>query len=937
VSCSCDIIRSGGILHTAVHSAAVRCPLPFRGRREKSYYVECGQSTRRSNMDRKQYDLEYFRENGFKRRKCAHCGKFFWTAGDSKLCGEPPCVEYTFLGNSPMKKHLSVSGMREEFLSFMERNGHTRIRRYPIVARWRNDVFFVQASIYNFQPWVTGGTVKPPANPLTMSQPCARFVDIDNVGRTGRHFTLFEMMTHTCFNTPDNFVYFKDRTVELCNDFIAKDLGVNSELIIFKEDDWEGGGNSGPCFEVLVEGSEVATLVFMMYSDAGGRKTPMNMTVVDTGYGLERLAWVSQGSPSAYEAVFGTVLEELKEELGIESDDRLLSEYSRIAGLMDAKTPGAIRETREMVAKNMGISADELLRRIIPLENLYTLLDHTRSLSLMLNDGVMPSNAREGYFARLLIRRGIRALSNLNSGMRLAEIVGRQLDYWARDFPELKEDSGDIMKIVEVEERKYQDTVARGRSVVSRLEASNGGKGISLDNLIELYESHGLSPEQVAEFASSKVEIPDDFYARMASRRIAAAEEKKAEEAVKLPPLPPTVRAYYESQYVTEFEATVLHCDDSFIVLDRTYFYPEGGGQDPDTGYIEKRRVKDVQLSGGIIVHLYEGSRLATGTKVRCSIDRERRMNLMRHHTATHVLIAGARKVLGNHVWQAGAHKQSDVSRLDITHYEQLTAAEIATLEETVNSVIFEDRKITVEVMDRIEAERRYGFRLYQGGVVPGKDIRVVTVEGWDVEACAGTHCERTGEIGTFKILRTARIQDGVVRIEFVAGMPALHAMQEMSRQMEMLREELNADEQHLVSAVRQLQSRLRETEKRAEKKESMSLEELGQQLLEKSARIGDTRLVFHITDAGTEQMRPLMRILSREEKTLALIVAGRERDRIMIGRGPGCSVDCSALMGKIGEKFGGKGGGSADFAQGTVNSVDENEFLSFLKKALGP
>ncbi len=889
-------------------------------------------------MDRKQYDLEYFRENGFARRKCLNCGRHFWTAGDSKFCGEPPCVEYTFLGNSPMKKNLGVREMREEFLSFMERNGHTRIRRYPIVARWRNDVFFVQASIYNFQPWVTGGTVKPPANPLTMSQPCARFVDIDNVGRTGRHFTLFEMMTHTCFNTPDNFVYFKDRTVELCNDFLAKDLGVSRDLIIFKEDDWEGGGNSGPCFEVLVEGSEVATLVFMMYSDSGGKKTPMDMTVVDTGYGLERLAWVSRGSPSAYEAVFGTILEELKEELGIESDDRLLSEYSRVAGLMDAKTPGAIRETREKVARNIGISTEELLRKIIPLENLYTLLDHTRSLCLMLNDGVMPSNAKEGYFARLLMRRGIRALANLNSGMKLAEIVGRQLDYWGVDFPELKEDAGDIMKLVEVEERKYQDTLKRGKSVVSRLEESNGGKGISLENLIELYESHGLSPEQVAEFASSKVEIPDDFYARMASRRITVAEEKKTDDGVKLPPLPPTVKAYYESQYVTEFEATVLYCDDSFIVLDRTYFYPEGGGQDPDTGYIEKRRITDVQLTGSLIVHRYEGRRLEAGSKARCSVDRERRMNLMRHHTATHVLIAGARKVLGNHVWQAGAHKQSDLSRLDITHYEQLTPAEISALEETVNSVIFENRNITVEVMDRIEAESRYGFRLYQGGVVPGKDIRVVTIEGWDVEACAGTHCERTGEIGTFKILQTARIQDGVVRIEFVAGMPALHVMQQRSRQIELLREELNADEDHLVDAARRLSSRLREIERKMEKTEGTALAELRDRLRENSITVGETRLILHLTDAGMEQMQPLMRLLSEEEKTLALIVVKGKPDRLLIGRGPGCSVDCSVLMAEIGREFGGKGGGKADFAQGTagtINSAGEKAFLDFLKRKL--
>ncbi len=887
-------------------------------------------------MDAKEFDIGYFREKSFTRRLCRSCGTPFWTLGSSEYCGEPPCVDYTFLGDSPMKKRLGINDMREDFMSFMERHGHTRTRRYPIAARWRNDVFFVQASIYDFQPWVINGSVKPPANPLTMSQPCVRFNDVDNVGKTGRHFTMFEMMTHTAFNTAGRFVYFKDRTVELCQDYLVKSLGVDEELISYKEEEWAGGGNAGPCLSVDVKGSEVATLVFMQYRDENGRLEPMPMKVVDTGYGLERLTWVSQGSPSAYEAVFMDLLAGLKEELGIETDEKVLSEYSRVAGLMDAKTPGAIREIRETVSKNMGLSIEELLRRLLPLENLYVLLDHTRALSFMLHDGVMPSNIKAGYFSRLLIRRGIRSLENLGAKMRLSEIVDRQIRYWNRDFPELAEERDDIVRLVDVEQDKYSDTLSRGRSLVARMESSLGrDEGMSVEQLMELYESQGLSPEQVAEFAKHRVEIPDDFYARIAERHSGA--QNGVEEAhFDIPSsVKGTVRAYYKDQYRTEFKAKVLHCSAGTVVLDETYFYPEGGGQDPDTGYIEGRRVTNVQLSGNIIVHEFEGRGFREGEIVSCSVDRERRLNLMRHHTATHVMIAAARKSLGNHVWQAGAHKQSEVSRLDITHYAQLTPAEIADMEERVNAVVFEDRKISVEVMDRITAEGRYGFRLYQGGVVPGKDIRVVTIDGWDVEACAGTHCERTGEIGTVKILQTQRIQDGVVRIEFVAGMPAMRLFQRQAAAIADIREAVSSDAGHIADAVRGTAAEVRRLRRKLQEKELEELDARARELLGGRGGAGTAVIVKGI-DGSAETMRTMMRALTAKVSgDVVAVLFSTEGKQVMVGRSGSAKADCGDLLRKLNAEFGGTGGGRDSFAQGVLGRVDEKGIRSFIENEL--
>ena len=403
-------------------------------------------------MDQSDYELEFFRRNGFQRKQCKSCGKYFWTLGESNLCGEAPCVEYTFIGKPLFKERMSVHEMRESFLSFLEANGHTRIARYPITARWRDDVFFTQASIYGFQPWVIQGVVEPPANPLGISQTCVRFNDIDNVGKTGSHFTMFEMMAHHVFNKAGKEIYWKDRTTELCHEFLTRVQGLDPKLVSYSEAWWEGGGNAGPCLEVLLGGVEVATLVFMSYAIENGNQRPMDIQVVDTGYGLERLTWISQGTPSAYEAVFGDVLGDLKKQSGIGVDDKILAEYSKAAGSMKIETASDVRALRADTASRLGMDPEEFMRQIRPFESMYVICDHTRALMFMLSDGVMPSNVRQGYFARLLVRRALREMSQLGIKSRLSEIVARQIDYFAKDFPDLEENRDEDPKLHLVQE-----------------------------------------------------------------------------------------------------------------------------------------------------------------------------------------------------------------------------------------------------------------------------------------------------------------------------------------------------------------------------------------------------------------------------------------------------------------------------------------------------
>ena len=295
------------------------------------------------------------------------------------------CDEYDFIGNPATDKPYDLYEIQKTFKEFLEKEGHTPIPRYPILAkRWRDDVFLVGASIFCFQPWITSGIAEPPANPLEIAQPSIRLNDVDNVGRTGRHMTCFTMGSHTVINKPDHFIYWEDRCIELCHNFFAS-IGINTDELTFIPSWWEGGGNEGPCYEVMCRGVELATLVFMQYKTlANGEREEIPIKVVDTGYGLERIAWISQGTPTAYDACFGPVIEKLKEITGVELNEEILGESARIAGLMDIEDYADLRMLRQKVADKLGISIEELLKSSEPMEAIYIIADHTRCLAFCL-------------------------------------------------------------------------------------------------------------------------------------------------------------------------------------------------------------------------------------------------------------------------------------------------------------------------------------------------------------------------------------------------------------------------------------------------------------------------------------------------------------------------------------------------------------------------
>ena len=878
-------------------------------------------------MPEGEYEVELFRKQGFTRQTCAKCGKAFWSIGQHETCGEAPCQEYDFIGNPPFAKKLTYRAMREDFLSYLEQNGHTRVKRYPIVARWRDDVFFVQASVYPFQPWVISGEASPPANPLALSQPCVRFLDVDNVGKTGQHFTMFEMMAHHAFNFPGKFLYFKDHTVELCHGFLTERLGLKPDVPRYKESWWEGGGNSGPCFEVVFGGAEPATLVFMMNRDVNGHRVPMDTTVVDTGYGLERLTWLSQGTTSAYEAVFGDSLAYLKRATGAKRvDDGVLREYSKVAGMLKIESLADIREIRRQTAERVGISVDELVAQVSPLESLYIVCDHSRALIFLLGDGVVPSNSREGYFARLLVRRGLRALKDLNITYSLADTVSFMIDQMREDYPEFFFNKGDILKLLKVEETRYKETLEKGRATVGRIadELKAAGTGFDVDTLIQLYDSHGLNPDVVREFTDMPVDIPDDFYARVAARheRPTAAEPAKKFAISKT--LPPTKVRVYEDKRKRVFRAKVLAVEGEAVVLDQTYFYPEGGGQEADHGTIADREVYDVQKVGPTVLHFVRGDASAlVGTRVACAIDGERREALMRNHTATHIVLGAARKALGNHVWQAGAHKGADMARLDITHFDALSDAEVAKIEALANEEVLARRQVRAKFMARDVAERKFGFRLYQGGSVPGGELRVVEIPKWDVEACGGTHVSRTSDVSLIKILRSTRIQDGVVRLEYAAGKGALDAVRKQVDELARVAEILEVPVDHVVPAAERMVAEWKEYRK-------LSQRATDEQAAAKTRREIETAkgpwpILRSEVPQGVGFMLSMSKATASESRAVGIYWAPSPSDvKLVFTRGAQVPVDAAELVRTVAPEFHGKGGGKPDFAQASFPNADQ-------------
>lgn len=749
------------------------------------------------NEPEKHWKVEIFEQEGFVRKVCPNCGKGYWTLQqERKHCPDPECGEdYGFIGNPLTKKKFDYVEMWKTFEKFFVKNGHTSVPRYPVISHWREDLFFNIASIVDFQRFDNGVmTFDYPANPLIVPQMCLRFNDIPNVGVTGRHYSCFMMPGQHAFNPPKEG-YWKDRTIELNFNFFTNELGIPKEELIYMEDLWTMPDFSalGPYIETFSRGLEMVNSGFMQFSFSNGIKE-LPMKVIDVGWGLNRLCWFSNGTPTSYEPVFGPVMEKLKKISGVKYDEDFFLKYAKISGSLNIDETPDLKIARIQVAKRLNVSVEELEKNIAPLEGLYAVADHSRALVFAIADGGLPSNVGGGYNLRVVLRRALSFIEKFKWNLKLEDVALWHVDYLKKIFPELKESEDEIVKILSVESKRYAQTKERAKRIVD----SFATRKISDFDLVKLYDSEGVTPEQLG------LETPVDFYQKVTEIHMGQKKEKE-----KFPHdisnLPPTKVLFYEKSEIYEFDAKVLKVfDENLVVLDQTAFYPTSGGQMHDMGTIDRVAVTDVIKIGNVIVHKLFG-KMQEGKTVHCVVDKERRLKLKHHHDSIHVINGVVRKLLGNHVHQYGAEKDVDKARIDITHYESLTDEQVEKIEEAANEIVEKGLPIKKTVMNRSEAEKKYGFSIYTGGYVPSKQVRVVEIVGHDVECCAGTHSKNTKDIGWITIVKTKRVADGLVRIEVKAGDVAEEYLKEKEKILQDVAQRLKVKEEKVHEAVKKL------------------------------------------------------------------------------------------------------------------------------------
>jgi alanyl-tRNA synthetase len=488
-----------------------------------------------------------------------------------------------------------------------------------------------------------------------------------------------------------------------------------------------------------------------------------------------------------------------------------------------------------------------------------------------------------------------------------------------------------VRDVVRTEVEKYLETLERGSRRVENLaeEYARQGESIPTEELIELYDSHGIQPEMVADIAAERgvdVAVPDDFYSLVAGRHGGIDEAGEDERPdIDVSDLPETDQLYYEDQERTSFEAVVLDVverEDGYdVVLDQTMFYPEGGGQPADRGTLTTGDgevtvdVTDVRSREGVIVHRCDGDP-GKGEFVRGQIDATRRRRLMRHHTATHVVGHAARQVLGEHIRQAGAQKHTDSARLDVSHYTAVSREEVREIERIANGIVMENTPVTQQWLDRNDAEEAYGFDIYQGGIPAGERVRLISVDD-DTQACGGTHVARTGDVGAIKLLGTERIQDGVIRLSFAAGEAAIEATQETEDALSEAAEILDVSPGEVPDTARRFFEEWKERGKTIEElKEELAAVRAGSGDGGEEVTVGDTPAVVRRLDADMDELRATANALV-EEGNIAVLGSGRDGAQFVVAVPDGVGVDAGEVVGELAGRVGGGGGGPPDFAQG--------------------
>lgn len=860
------------------------------------------------------YKIRLFQEQGFTRKSCSVCKRFFWTLDSVRhACPDHSDDTYSFIGNPPTSKRFDYTEAWKQVESFFVKNGHASISRYPVVCRWRDDLYFTIASIVDFQR-VMGSKVvfEFPANPLVVPQTCLRFKDIENVGVTGRHFSSFCMIGQ--HSIPNNKGYWKDECVDLDFRLLTESFGINKNEITFVEDVWAGGGSFGSSLEYYVRGLELGNAVFTEFQGELGNHTTLDQKIIDMGAGLERFAWITMGTPTAYDCCFGPITQKLFQKIGLDTDSQILTRYfTEIARNLE-KFPD-LSQVRKAAIKASNLSENHLTKMITPLEGLYMIADHLRTLIFAISDGALPSNVGGGYNLRIILRRIMATIDRLGLKLDLDELIDSHIDYLKNTYPELEQYRSEVKTIIGIEVGRYHESKSRMEKTAQTLKAQK--KALTVDDMIRLYESDGVTPDYLKEYDVIS-EIPDSFYTKLSD--LHQSEKKKAAEEFDLTGIPETDLLFYKDDPV-KFDAKVLKViKGKFVILDMTSFYARGGGQEPDHGKIGGQDVVDVTKHANVVLHEIKGTAPKEGSTIPCEIDPIRRISITKHHTSTHVVNSSARKVLGSWVWQHSAFKDKDYGRIDITHHSGLTDEEVRKIEGFANGIIQKNYPVTIQEYERGQAEQQFGFRIYQGGVVPVKAVRIVRIEDFDVEACGGTHVKRTGELGLIKITKSERIQDGVIRLEFVSGQAAIDFVQKQEGDVMSIIKSLGTNREKLLKSFEHAMTDSEAAKKKLKQLIKRTSTTSAKEAIESAKIFGPVKFYYTIEEELDDEFHIAVGDEAIKADPTLIYCALIVKDsgiRIIVFAGEKASFKAGDLVKEISSKLGGSGGGDARFGQG--------------------
>lgn len=860
-------------------------------------------------------------------------------------------------------EQLGLNELRENFLSFFESKGHLRHKSFPLLPQGDNSLLLINSGMAPLKPYFSG-EMTPPSKRMTTCQKCIRTPDIERVGKTSRHGTFFEMLGNFSFGD-----YFKHEATAWAWEFITQELQIPIDRLyvtVYLDDDetydiwtkevgvdpshvsrlgkadnfWEiGSGPCGPCSEIYFDRGEQYScgspdckvgcdcdryvefwnLVFtQFYNDGNDNYSDLKQKNIDTGMGLERLACIMQGVESLFDV--DTVM-------------RITQHVSRITG----------------AAYGQSDKVDVSLRVIT---------DHIRSTTMMICDGILPSNEGRGYVLRRLLRRAARHGRLL--GVKrpfLYEVCETVIAESKAAYPELEEKKDYIIRIIRMEEERFSQTIDAGLKILVELMESMEQKGetvLSGSDAFKLYDTYGFPVDLTIEILEEKglTVNREEFDAEMELQRARARAATAALgdfgwESLDLGLDKQTKTNFtgYTSRAETakilamvvngELRASAFAGEEAVVILDKTPFYAESGGQMADQGVIKAGpamlHVENVQKSkDGKWMHVgsITGGELHVDDFVQAEIDWPRRQAIMRAHSATHLLQKALRNVLGNHVEQAGSLVEPDHLRFDFTHFSAITPEETAKIEAEVNRIILEGLPVETAEMSQEEAKKLGAMALF--GEKYGDMVRVVSMEDYSVELCGGTHLDNTAKVGSFRMHIEFSVAAGVRRIEASVGKAVLEEMRQQEQKMMRLAEAMKTAPDHLEERVVQTMTELRELRRQVEQLKSKESAETVENLLDLAIPIGNLKLLTaQVKDGTADNLRTMGDYLREKDECMVAVLAAVQDNKITfltisgkqaIAQG----IKAGEMMKVISKVADGSGGGKPDSAMGGGKSPEK-------------